>query len=592
MVWVTKVWYSVFNRVKLRVSSGLFPGKNNFNAGLLILIVLLGFGISTADLRANSGVINGDTKKQIENVGPTIECFKQHGFNDSVSDNARYLIITHDDFYNAVLPLADWKHKKGMMTKVVKLSETGSSIGEIRDYVVNAYNNWQVRPEYLLLVGAPNYLALPIYNYTYTDNYYTDVNNDLFNDILSGRLTVHSEAEAQTVVNKILLYERTPFMEDSTWFQNACLVVREDSNIYPPPPGDDSIYWDDIHYARDYMIDNGYQSIDTLSRLLGNNSADILHAIDSGRAFLLYRGSGVNNWWAPFDVYADNANNGEKLPIVLSITCRTIGTSSTPAGAERWLLTGTPTEPRGASGFFAATTIVTGGAHLRSAICKGFFDAVFLQRKRTFGEACEEGRRRVYDMYGEVREYRGFTTLGDPEMSIWTAVPKIIEVYHDSILYVSNTSLDVRVRMADEPVESALVCVMLYDVLYEYGYTSEHGDIVFYLDTVAPGMMDLTVTGRNLKPYEGVIEVVNDPGISEHEPKSAETQFRVSPTITRDHVSVSGIEGKVGLYNPLGQLLGEYDSNEPIDLTRNPAGIYFLKPEDENSEPEKIIRIE
>ena len=40
---------------------------------------------------------------------------------------AKYLIITHDNFYNDIKALADWKHKKGMRTKVVTLSQIGSS---------------------------------------------------------------------------------------------------------------------------------------------------------------------------------------------------------------------------------------------------------------------------------------------------------------------------------------------------------------------------------------------------------------------------------------------------------------------------------
>ena len=128
---------------------------------------------------------------------------------------ARYLIITHDNFYDAVLPLAEWKHKKGMRTKVVKLSEIGSSSSNIQEYVQDAYDNWTIPPAYLLLVGAPNYLPLPLVEGTRTDNYYTNMDADLQNEILSGRLTVHNVTEAQTVVNKILLYERTPTIDSS-----------------------------------------------------------------------------------------------------------------------------------------------------------------------------------------------------------------------------------------------------------------------------------------------------------------------------------------------------------------------------------------
>ncbi|MEO0084075.1 MAG: C25 family cysteine peptidase, partial [candidate division WOR-3 bacterium] len=58
---------------------------------------------------------------------------------------AKYLIITHDNFYEAILPLAQWKHKKGVPTKVVKLSDlnaTPESIARIKNYIVNAYNTW------------------------------------------------------------------------------------------------------------------------------------------------------------------------------------------------------------------------------------------------------------------------------------------------------------------------------------------------------------------------------------------------------------------------------------------------------------------
>ena len=42
-------------------------------------------------------------------------------------EGARYLIITHDNFYDAVLPLAEWKYLKGMKSKVTKLSDIGSN---------------------------------------------------------------------------------------------------------------------------------------------------------------------------------------------------------------------------------------------------------------------------------------------------------------------------------------------------------------------------------------------------------------------------------------------------------------------------------
>ncbi|UCG92950.1 MAG: hypothetical protein JSV97_04385, partial [candidate division WOR-3 bacterium] len=417
---------------------------------------------------------------------------------------ARYLIITHDNFYDAIQPLAEWKHKKGIRTKIARIpSEIPNNSSQIKNYIVNAYNTWQIQPEFLLLVGAPNYIAWG-QSSPYSDNYYTDIEGDLHNEILCGRLTVHNTGEAENVVNKILLYERTPYMEDSLWMTNACLIVREDYD-----PHDDSIYWSDINHAKNLMLQAEYNTIDTLSRAAGNNANDVVQAVNNGRAFVLYRGQGVDYWWSPFNVNPDATQNGAKLPIVLSITCRTIGTGATPATAEKWLLTGSVSAPRGGSGYFATTTTVVGHADWRSAVCKGFFDAIFEEGKRTFGEACEGGRANVYSLYGNASEYRGFMGLGDPEMNIWTAIPQRVEVIHASSLYVGSESLHVTVNLNSVPLGYAQVCIVLDTVVYEYGYTSSTGEITFYFDNLIPGEMDLTVTGKNIHPYEVKIPVID-----------------------------------------------------------------------------------
>jgi hypothetical protein len=370
------------------------------------------------------------------------------------------------------------------------------------------------------------------------------------------------------------------------------LIVREDANHYPPLPGsDDSIYWDDIHHAKNLMLNYEYNTIDTLSRLLGNNANNIIQSVNNGRAFVLYRGQGVGNWWSPFNVNPDATANGAKLPIVLSITCRTIGTGPTPATAEKWLLTGTPTIPRGGAGYFATTRTISGGAHLRSAVCKGFFNSIFVDGNRTFGEACEEGRKKVYEMYGNSSEYQGFTTLGDPEMNIWTATPKKIDVLHDSIQYTYDKSLNVKVNTENAPIESALVCIVLDSVVYQHGYTSNSGEINFYFDSLAPGTMNLTVTGRNIIPYENTLVVTT--GISEYENIKPRTQFRVSPTITSNHFNVSGIEGKVDVYNVTGRRVGKYEVKKEgtnINTSELNPGIYFLKPKETELSPVKIIK--
>ena len=416
---------------------------------------------------------------------------------------ARYLIITHDDFYNAIQPLAQWKHKKGVKTQVVKLSQIGSTADAIRNYVVNAYNTWDIKPEYLLLVGAPNYIPYPSVSGTVSDNYYTNMDGDIFNEILSGRLTVHNTTEAQTVVNKVLAYERTPYMIDSMWLIRTVGIVRMD--YYPP---DDSIYWSDIHQMKHYMLGAGYDLVDTLSNLYGDDKYDVIDKVNLGRSFVLYRGQGVNNWWSPFDVNPDNTANGPKLPIVLSITCSTIGTGSSPATAEKWLLTGSPTQLRGGAGYFATTTVLSSGAHLRSAVSQGFFDAIFRGGKKTFGEACEGGRTRVYAMYNSSSEYRGFNTLGDPEMNIWTAIPGHLDVTYPDTIVIGSQNFIVNVIHDGNPVNGAIVCLVKSNEIYAVDTTDASGAANMTINPTYAGIMDVTVTGTNYLPFEGTCEVI------------------------------------------------------------------------------------
>ncbi len=521
------------------------------------------------------------------------------GIGSAQETGARYLIITPDTLYQSIQPLAQWKNRMGLKTKVVKLSQTGSTATAIKNYVYNAYLTWQIKPEYLLLVGAANYIPY-YYTYSYGDQYYTNMDADIYNEILSGRLNVHNVSEAQTAVSKILKYEKTPDLTDTLWFINACLIANEDGYTYPPPPyGDDSIYWSDVRNAKSQMLANGYNTIDTLSRLLGNNSSTVISRVNQGRSIVMYRGCGTNTWYYPFSVDPNQTQNGNKLPIVLSFTCGTLSYSSSPTISERWLYTGTPTTPRGGAGYFATTTSGSNIAHLRSAVCKGFINGLFSQRKWTFGAACEAGRLNVYNMYGSGSEYCGFTTIGDPSMRIWTGVPKPLTVYYDTALTVDYDSLIVDVMSEEAPVESAMVCVLIDTLVYKYGYTGSNGHIVIDFDSLVQGEMHITVTAHNKIPYLDSIRV-GPTAVGELNPavearrsyiEAAPNPFSRMTTIKyMIHDTISMMENPVlSIYDASGRLVKslyhesgilDHESVVSWDGTDNfgnrlPAGVYF-----------------
>lgn len=421
-------------------------------------------------------------------------------------DGAQYLIITHESYFDALQPLAQWKTQKGIKAKIVKTSDIGSDSTQIRNFVANAYNTWPIRPEYLLLVGNKDQIPFPrMLQHTYichSDNYYTNVVGDFRNEIIPGRLWVFDTLDAKTVIAKILGHERGSYILDSLWFKKGVTIVCEDV----VPPYSDSVYWADARYAHALMNSAGFVHIDSFAKIFGHDSIDIINAINDGRSYMLYRGLGGVTWDGPFDFYSpDSMKNGFKLPVVLSATCQTIQ----GIGYE-WLNAGTPEAPKGTVGFFGTTTSLMGSAEMRSALTKGTLESIFTDSMSTLGKAAEAGRLRYYSIFGDSLEYDSWTCLGDPAMDLWAAAQKRFSVTHNDILPIGPCTLNVNVQYNSTPVENALVCMRAKEdsSLYHIGKTNIFGDITL-VDTshIVGDSVTISVIKNTFIPYVGIARV-------------------------------------------------------------------------------------
>jgi hypothetical protein len=435
----------------------------------------------------------------------TILCWVSTG--NAQTTGARYLIITHDAYYEAIQPLAQWKTQKGMNAKVVRLSDIGNDTTQIKAYITDAYMNWGIRPEYVLFVGNKYQVPFPRiqvgYEAVYTDNYYTDVTGDGFNDMLPGRIWAYDVDDVNIAVSKIIHYEKIPYIEDSTWFSKGVTIVNEDEQGQPPS---DSLYWEDARYMHGFMLNAGYTHIDSFSFVYGHDSTDVVNAINDGRTYILYRGLGFNQWLAPFDnIHSEQFANGYKMPIVLSATCATV-----EGIGQEWLNAGTPESPQGIVGFIGTTTSLYEAAEMRSALARGTVERIFTDSMCTLGKAAEQGRMRYYIEFGDMLEYHSWNCLGDPDMQVRTTTPRAIDVLHDSILFTGTCTLQVAVTYNSIPVRRALVCAMsLKDSLYYHRtYTNSNGIAEFIDQLSIPGdSIIITVTGRNVLTYQSIIRV-------------------------------------------------------------------------------------
>ncbi|MBN1327097.1 MAG: hypothetical protein JW996_04025, partial [Candidatus Cloacimonetes bacterium] len=144
--------------------------------------------------------------------------YETAGSRDEEYLQPNYLFIYPNN--STILPLvnelAEWKHQKGFHIVTASTTVTGTSLSSIKSYLQNAYNNWEITPEFVCLVGdAGGTFSIPTSNSGGGDGdqYYALLEgNDILADIIIGRLSYSSAYELQTILGKIFNYERNPYL--------------------------------------------------------------------------------------------------------------------------------------------------------------------------------------------------------------------------------------------------------------------------------------------------------------------------------------------------------------------------------------------
>jgi len=422
------------------------------------------------------------------------------GRRDEIEFGARYLIITSPTYASAVDDLAEWRHLMGLQTMVVDLNTTGYSGASIKSYIQTAYDTWAVPPEYVLLVGDTE--DVPAYDDgTATDDYYAQLEgDDLFIDVLIGRLSADSLGDCATLVAKTLGYERTPVTSGTDWPTSGMLMVADDWD------DGDFIYYVNTWFIYDLMENAEFTRIDTLFDRSGATSTQVYNAWNAGPGFVNFRGQAWTHWPGVFGVNPGSLSNGWKLPIVVSATCATGVYHGDGYISEEIVRAGSASYPRGGVAFIGSNTAYPGSARLarmRGAADMAFFEQAFGENGGELGAAALAAKFAAYDFDGDTVEYKAWNLLGDPAMRVWTGQPEPLQVFHDEYFHESQTAFDVTVLSAGQALEGALVACVKDGDIYAYGHTDASGLVSFTLAPSSSGPLSVTVTARNHIPYEG-----------------------------------------------------------------------------------------
>ena len=232
------------------------------------------------------------------------------------------------------------------MAKVVNVSDIGGSSAQIRQYIQDAYDTWDPKPSYVLLVGDAEYVPT---NYIYSaasDLWYATVDgSDYYPDLFIGRIPADTANEAEVIVQKILTYELTPptlnsfyenfavaayFQDDEQDGYETRRFVRTSEEIrdYLMSIGytGERIYCTEsyinpTHYNNGYY-GNGEPLPPELLRptfAWDGDGNDVTNAIEQGIFILNHRDHGFEYGWGdPYFDVSDIAGltNGDLLPIV------------------------------------------------------------------------------------------------------------------------------------------------------------------------------------------------------------------------------------------------------------------------------------
>lgn len=435
-----------------------------------------------------------------------------------------YLIIANDSFYNDVKPLAEWKRRKGWRVRLVKTSEIGGQdSAHVYNYIHDGYLNWPYPVDYVLLVGDVEYVACCRgMSGVATDHAYTKhAGNDYLSELLIARISVKTRYECQAVVNKLVRYEREPYLANPDWFHKATTIGGWEGT---------GRFWTTCIQVRNHLLARSpITQVDTLFQRWGlATPTNIANAINGGRSWLLYRGHGDVTLWDNVEPDWTNAHvqaltNGRMNPMVVGPTCLSgkYDDPTTDCHAEAWLKYGSPTEPKGGCGYFGSSEVSYTGHN--DSLALGTFVGYTESLNFSVTQSTYNGKLYMYRAYPPPNsttqlEFDMFNTFSEPELQIYSNTPAPLTVNHPATVRIGTTVFPVQVSTT-EPVANALVCVMTRQdtSVWANGYTDASGMVTFNINCTQPGdSLLVTVTGRNLAPYLGgaVVVATNSPYVT------------------------------------------------------------------------------
>ncbi len=424
-------------------------------------------------------------------------------------ENGEILIISPQEFCEAMQPYADWKNRSGYVTTIVTLESVGNSSTAVKNYITNYYNNHNLA--FVILVGDNNKFPNMVVSGNVSDNYYAEVaGEDNYPDIIIGKISAETVEHVNTQVERFLQYEQNP--SETSHFPKFLGIASSQG------PGDNNEY--DYQHIRNignqltaYTYTFGYELFEGSqggSDASGNPSAsNVATAVNSGVGIINYCGHGSETSWETTNFNVNNVNsltNTNKLPFIISVACVNGAYSNTTCFAEAWMRATHNGQPTGA----VSTLMSTINQPWNPPMCAQDNMIEYLtgtnskEQMYTFGGIAFNGIIQMLDNYNDYEVARTWILFGDPALAVRTDVPENLNLQYSQIAPIGTSSLTFL-----SSVENARVVVSRHNEIIASGLI-QNGTLTLDISSLNPTLdtLDVVAWYHNYIPFQGQLFLI------------------------------------------------------------------------------------
>lgn len=488
---------------------------------------------------------------------PTVDYgtkYRKHFENQETG--CEYMIITPDN--EEFIQLADsiklFRTKQGIPTEIFTVTQCGGNEGQtIRNFIRNAYNNWDMPPAAVLILGdhssdptkgvvsftMNNHPGGNGYNPYISDHAYAVMGNNHMPEIIIGRITGRNYDELYHMIKKDLDYERTPptnpdFYDHpitamgfqlERWFQLCSEIVNgfweyeldkhpvRINAIYQGTPGSRWSTYENTNTVVKYFGPQGCnyipQNMSHLTDWSGNGNK-VNEAINNGAFILQHRDHGAEEVWGEpgYNIGYINRLVNPDLTFVMSCNCLTGRFNYN--GDNGCFAEAFHRHQHGALGLIAATQVSY--SFVNDVYVWGMYDNMWPDFMPTYGT--QHATNFIRPAFGNaagkyflrqsswtddgVKEitYYLFHQHGDAYLTLYSEVPQPLQVEMLPVLTAGSTQYQVK---ADE---GSTICLTANGQIIGF----DNGTGSTQTITVSPQevgtRVTLTVTKQNYYRYE------------------------------------------------------------------------------------------